>query len=124
MVKEVSLLEKTADVKIKATDAEKISYLKQLQTALELYYTDQNRYPVGNGVVLGSGNYMCFNEVGWAAAGCSMPYMSVVPKDPGNSSFIYTMLNGGKSYQIRAHLEGEFKGLSGDITVSPSGIAD
>lgn len=124
VVKQVNLLEKTTKVNTTAKDAKKLSDLKQLQTALELYYIDQGQYPTGNSVTLGSTNYACINASGWAATGCTNAYMGMVPKDSGSSAYVYTMLNSGKSYQIKAHLEGGFNGLSGDITLTPSGIAD
>jgi len=113
----------------RAHDSKRLSDLKQLQTALELFYTDNNNYPVGSGLTLGIGNQACLNVVGWQLAttcssGSTMMYMGAVPSDPNNSQYIYTATSDRQSYTIKAHLKGKISGLSGDITVSPSGIAD
>lgn len=107
----------------KARDARRLSDLKQLQTALELYYTDQTAYPAGAGVVLGAGNYACLNSSGWAAAGCASAYMGQVPADP-LSTQDYTYTAATSSYSVTATLETDMNGLSGGVTLSPSGIAD
>ena len=104
----------------KARDSKRLSDLKQLQTALELYYTDQNAYPSGSAVTLGSGDYACLNASGWGAASCSNPYMGLVPKDPQSGTYVYTTAS--SSYQIDAALEGTVNGLSGNIRLSPSGV--
>lgn len=113
--------------RVKARDAKRLSDLKQLQTALELYYTDQNAYPAGNGVALGSTNYACLNASGFGVAGCGTPYMGQVPIDPSSTSggqinYVYTAAP--SSYSISATLEGTVNGLTTGITLSPAGIAD
>ena len=85
--------------RVKARDSKRVSDLKQVQTALELYYTDQNAY------------------------GCANPYMGQVPKDPTSGQhYIYTAAAG--SYTITANLEGNVNGLTLGVTLSPSGLAD
>jgi len=106
----------------KARDAKRLSDLKQLQTALELYYTDQSAYPTGSGVTLGSGNYACLNAVGWGAASCASPYMGNVPEDPGSNTYVYT--GATTTFSIAATLEGAMNGLSEGVTLSQSGLAD
>jgi general secretion pathway protein G len=110
----------------KARDAKRLSDLKQMQTALELYYTDQTSYPVGNGVTLGTigGNFACLDAGGWdAAATCASPYMGQVPADPlAAQNYVYTA--GVNTYAITATLETAMNGLTGEVTLSPSGIAD
>lgn len=107
----------------KARDSKRLSDLKQLQTALELYYTDQNEYPTeAVAVTLGAGNYVCLNNAGFAAAGCATPYMGLVPVDPlGTQAYEYTSAD-GTTYTIDAELEGTVNGLNGPIVASPSGI--
>jgi general secretion pathway protein G len=108
--------------RVKARDSKRLADLKQLQTALELYYTDQNSYPTGSGVTLGANNYACLNASGFGATGCASPYMGVVPSDPKNGTYVYTAAS--SSYTIAATLEGTVNGLSAGITLSPAGIAD
>lgn len=107
----------------KARDSKRLSDLKQTQTALELYYTDQNAYPIvaAPGQVLGAGNFACLNAAGFAAAGCANPYMGLIPTDPGSNSYTYVSAD-GTTYSIAATLEGDVNGLNGAITASPSGI--
>ncbi|OGH73412.1 MAG: hypothetical protein A3C90_03900 [Candidatus Magasanikbacteria bacterium RIFCSPHIGHO2_02_FULL_51_14] len=110
----------------KARDSKRLSDLKQVQTALELYYTDNNSYPAASGA-LGAGSLACLNTSGFAATGCSDPYMGMVPSDP-LSSQSYTYGATGTSpttYTITGTLEGEMGGLSaGAITVTPAGISN
>jgi prepilin-type N-terminal cleavage/methylation domain-containing protein len=68
------------NARTKARDAKRMSDLKQVQTALELYYTDNNKYPGTSGTpltavtnaALGAGNYACLDSTGFhAVGGCS-----------------------------------------------------
>lgn len=112
----------------KARDSRRLSDLKQLQTALELYYTDVNSYPAVPGaaasVVLGSTNAACLNSTGFHASGaaaCPSPYMGQVPADPQTGSYVYKST--GNSYTVDAVLESDTSGLSGAIQLTPAGIA-
>ena len=108
--------------RVKARDSKRLADLKQLQTALELYYTDNNAYPTVEGA-LGTGNFACLNSSGWQAAGCSSPYMGQVPTDPKTGSYTYTVSS--SSYSVSASLEDDVGGLdSGAITLTPAGIAN
>ena len=105
-------------------DAKRLSDLEQLQVALELYYTDQNQYPSGTGIILGSPLAFCLNAASWQVAMCPNPYMGVVPSDPKGGRYIYT---GNKtSYTITATFEGNtIYGLKkGPVVLTPSGIVN
>ncbi len=106
--------------RVKARDSKRLSDLKQLQTALELYYTDQNSYPAGDTIDLATTNYACLNSTGFTTSGCTNPYMSKVPTDPKEGSYVYTVGTG--TYTVEATLEGDVNGLSGDIKLTPAGI--
>jgi general secretion pathway protein G len=109
--------------RVKARDSKRVSDLKQVQTALELYYTDNNAYPAGNALLLGeAAGGLCLGSAGFGALGCANPYMGQVPKDPGSNHYTYTMANG--SYTVAATLEGTVNGMSAGITLSPAGIID
>ena len=112
------------NARVKARDAKRLSDLKQVQTALELYYTDNSAYPtVTSSVNLGSMGYACLNDAGWAATGCANPYMGLVPADPlAAQNYVYTTVS--STYTIVATLEDTMNGLSAAVTLSPSGIAD
>jgi len=108
------------NARVKARDARRLADLKQMQTALELYYTDEADYPTGSGVTLGTADYACLNNTGWHVAGCADAYMGTVPTDPKGGTYVYTVAS--SSYTIDAALEGGLSGLSGQIEVSPAGI--
>lgn len=111
------------NARVKARDAKRMSDLKQLQTALELYYTDQGVYPTGSGVALGSTNAACLNLAnGFTTAGCASPYMGSVPTDPNGGSYTYT--GSSTTYTVTATLEGTVNGLSQGVSLSPAGISD
>ncbi|MBI2436674.1 MAG: prepilin-type N-terminal cleavage/methylation domain-containing protein [Candidatus Magasanikbacteria bacterium] len=107
----------------KANDSKRLSDIKQIQTALELYYTDNNAYPAGTAIDLGSTDYACLNSAtGFTTAACPSPYMGLVPKGPGSSEYYsYTMAS--STYTITATLEVGAGGFTvGAITASPSGL--
>ncbi|MFA6427478.1 MAG: prepilin-type N-terminal cleavage/methylation domain-containing protein [Candidatus Magasanikbacteria bacterium] len=108
----------------KANDSKRLSDMKQIQTALELYYTDNNLYPVqALPANLGQGNYLCLDSDGFDATCAIDPYMGLIPTGPGTTEYyIYTSAD-GSTYTVTSELEvgsGNF-GL-GDVTASPSGI--
>lgn len=109
----------------KSRDAKRLSDIKQIQTALELYYTDQNQYPVQTpAIAIGAGNAVCLDNSngGFVAAGCTNAYMGLVPGDPSNGgSYTYVSAD-GTTYTITANLEGTLNGLQGTITATPSGL--
>ena len=108
----------------KSRDAKRLADVKQIQTALELYFTDQNGYPTGTSLVLGGASALCLGAGGFAASSCTAPvYMGNVPANPtpGGSDYTYTV--SGSSYGISFTLEGASGGLAlGAHTASPAGI--
>lgn len=116
-----------ASVSSRERDSLRLFHLRQIQTALELYYIDQNAYPVYSTIsrlaVLGTGDFACLNASGWSALPCANPYLSPVPQDPGEGMYTYVSFD-GKTYQIRAELERPMNGLTDDVYATPEGIAD
>lgn len=109
--------------RMQARDAKRMSDLRQIQTALELYYTDNSSYPIQLQVLaLGVGQATCMGSSGWGV-NCENPYMGIIPTDPKNNYYTYISLD-GKSYELRAKLEGEWNGLVGELVASPTGIVD
>lgn len=107
----------------KARDAKRLSDLKQVQTALELFYTDNNGYPTST-VSLGAAAAACLNSSGFTTAGCANAYMPQVPADPGSGTYAYAATS-SQAYVITATLEGDAGGLTaGTITLTPSGISN
>ena len=128
------------NARLKSRDAKRVSDIKQIQTALEMYYVDQNGYPsLATATALGvtGGNYACLNNTtaGWAAAGCTgTVYMGVVPANPAPNGTAYNYCSATsatptacaastQSYMITFTLEGNTGGLTSGIrTASPNGI--
>ena len=109
----------------KARDAKRIADIKQVQTALELYFNDQNSYPsIAGTATLGSGAYACLGTGGWSSSGCADAYMGLVPLNPGPDGSDYTFESDGTDYTITFTLVGQTGGLSGTITTAtPDGFS-
>lgn len=114
----------------KARDAKRVADIKQLQTALELYYNDNQAYPVeAVAITLGSATADCLSANGTdgfeAAADCAADdvYMGQVPSDP-TSSQNYTYISAdGSTYTISFTLEGAVGNLGpGAVSATPSGM--
>lgn len=134
------------NARAKARDAKRVSDVKQIQTALEMYITDQGGYPVRGTtaapVLLGSkvvgSETDCLNNsaAGFRAGGaaCTNPYMAQVPKDPtpNDVGYKYNSTDGAgtdctsgtcANYKITFSLESGTGGLpSGAHTATAGGI--
>jgi len=114
----------------KSRDAKRVSDVKQLQTALDLYFSDQNSYPVQD-VQLGKDaatDVLCSTGgfVGTCAA-TDTSYMDRVPADPTDVAPNTYMYSGTQTtYTITFELEGPSGGLPGEttLTASPAGIQE
>ncbi|MDO8593056.1 MAG: type II secretion system protein [bacterium] len=113
------------NARAKSRDAKRVSDIKQVQTALELYYNDQNKYPVDSAVVLGAGDQACLDTEGWDVTACAgaTKYMAQVPKNPlpGGADYSYTSAD-GTTYSINFTLEGKVGELDGASTANPNGV--
>jgi hypothetical protein len=114
-------------LQVKARDKRRISDIRQIQAALELYYKDKGKYPIlKNGAVLGKENYteLCadgFNSIGVA---CKTVYMAQIPTnpEPNGSDYIYHGSD-GKNYNIRFSIETFATGFGpGELIATPEGI--
>jgi prepilin-type N-terminal cleavage/methylation domain-containing protein len=85
------------NARAKSRDAKRIADVKQMTSALELFYNDNNLYPTyvtpGNALVAGS-----------------TTYMAVIPSNPGpnndgscpaSANYVYTQDTAGTSYHIQ-----------------------
>ncbi len=109
----------------KSRDAKRVSDIRQIQTALELYYADNNAYPAGSGIVLGTTNYACLNASGFTTANCASPYMGVVPSDPSTNAYTYTVASSTTAYTLAATLEGAVGNLAaGAVTATQNGLSN
>ena len=129
----------------KARDARRAGDVKQIQTALEMYYVDSDGYPIeATAVILGSAGFekLCDKDAGGTGVGgwvaeataCTATYMGLVPTNPlpaatgtGIANYSYTSAN-GSTYSIIFGLEGKTGGLTCpagkncECTANPDGI--
>lgn len=111
-------------VREKGRDTKRVADLKQVSTALELYYTENSAYPTAaEAITLGGDLTACLNASGFSGTGCSDAFMGLVPSDPGDSSYLYTSTD-GTTFTITAVLEGTVNDMSGTVEATPSGIAE
>lgn len=113
----------------KARDARRISDIKQIQTALELYFSDQGQYPIQAlpALELGTAASDCLDGTGFTTAAlcAGTIYMGKVPANfatPVTTGYDY--LSDGSVYTIDFFLEGAVSGLAGgvDHQATPTGI--
>ncbi|TAL20383.1 prepilin-type N-terminal cleavage/methylation domain-containing protein [Patescibacteria group bacterium] len=115
--------------RVKSRDAKRVSDIKQIQTALELYYADSSEYPI-EALAVNLGNTgqlkLCdkASSGGWADACTTTTYMGQVPKDPtAAQNYAYTAASPGSTYSITFTLEGVVGSLAaGAHTATPNGI--
>jgi len=98
----------------RSRDAKRVSDIRQIQTALELAFSESNNYPTGTDLVLGgaSADVLC-NNAGTAAfqadtTGCTTIYMGLVPSNPtpNGAAYTYTSASNSGTYEITFSLEG------------------
>jgi type II secretion system protein G len=87
----------------RARDAQRKSDLRNIQTALRLYYNDVGRYPAASsGRISGCGG-ACEWDAAWVNNGVT--YMNVLPGDPlSTQDYNYTYVD-TENYTLRACLE-------------------
>jgi len=105
------------NARMKSRDAKRVSDIKQIQTALELYYNDANAYPGSLGTTIASG---------------TITYMSAVPTNPapvndGNcgtsATYTYTSASPNTTYTLQYCLGGVAGNVPGGThTAYPGGI--
>jgi prepilin-type N-terminal cleavage/methylation domain-containing protein len=118
------------NARMKSRDAKRISDIKQVQTALELYYNDQNKYPiVASGGVLGATGFKTLSSTaGFSDTASGVTYMAQVPSNPepldGGTGYSYKTDSGGTVYSIVYYLGGATGGISlGTNTACSTGIS-
>ncbi len=79
----------------KARDVRRVSDMRQVALALEMYYDDNTSYPGSNG------------SNAWSAMQTALEpdYMTSVPSDPANSDYEYWVDSSGQNYVLNATLE-------------------
>jgi len=113
-----------------ARDAKRVSDIRQIRTALDLYLNDKNKYPAQiENIILGSGSYdiLCDTTAGFQSdeIGCGVTYLEIVPANQGQggANYVYSGSADGGTYSITFNLEGQIGSLvAGDHTANQSNI--
>jgi len=116
------------NARAKARDAKRVSDVKQIQSALELYYNDANNYPTEDGTSITNDGGTTAEA--WGSGSITYDttdYMKVIPENPTPTAETVTEYSyvetGGDDYSLTFELESGAGGLgSGIHTASPSGI--
>jgi len=112
----------------KSRDAKRMSDIAQLRNALHLYSVNGNGFPAGDGLPLGSSNYLILNGNGWGINTTAPVFMFNVPRDPqmvndtasactdsSSSPCDYGYYQNGNDFVIYFYLEG-------DVEQMPAGL--
>ncbi|MEI7451701.1 MAG: FISUMP domain-containing protein [Candidatus Falkowbacteria bacterium] len=114
------------NARAKARDARRVADVKQMQTALELFFNDAQRYPTAN--ELTSGGALVHSD-GYSTT----TYMAIIPTPPSpadgsctsTSAYSYSPTSDGASYSISYCVGGPVGTLaSGSHCATPAGIND
>jgi len=120
----------------RARDARRVSDVKQIQTALELFYMDTYKYPGDPTDALIEG--LCLSTGGFVASCAGTTYMGKVPSNPkpsndgdcGDDVYLYTAtLVGTSGTDLSYYITYCLGHATGDISAdthyaTPAGIAD
>ncbi len=114
------------NARAKSRDAKRVGDAKQIQTALELFFNDNNRYPTAEEFALGS--------IFSTSSGATSTYMQIIPSAPtpadgsctsGENTIYYQQTDDGNSYTISFCLGNTTGTLtSGPKCLTPAGIVD
>ena len=113
------------NARAKARDARRVADVKQIQTALELFFNDKQRYPVADEFNSGSLYSTTTNS--------TTTYISVIPTPPSpadgsctsSSAYTYSPTSDGASYSISYCVGGPVGTLaSGAHCATPAGVSD
>ncbi len=91
----------------KSRDARRMSDLRQIQTAVELYFDVNGRYPApasGDGIWSGHCPSYGNNDTYITGISAYMPRLPIDPAfDAGPQCYLYNTINTGSGYKILAH---------------------
>lgn len=112
-----------SNARVKSRDAKRVADMRQLMSALELYYNDAGAYPT----FVTPGQAMTYS-------GTSTTYMAVVPSNPSpnndgscpaSTNYIYTQVSTNTSYMISYCLGSAIGDLAaGTHRTTPNGLGN
>ena len=93
--------------RVKSRDARRLSDIKQLRTALEMYFDANLTYPQLASTSIGTGSFVCLDAGGFKAlANCTgTVFMQKVPSDPQSNRIYQYFSNSATSYRIAYYNE-------------------
>lgn len=126
----------------KSRDSKRVADTKQIQTALELYFSDANKYPAATTEIVlgttGTTDKLCNTPPAtntFAGTCTGTTYMGLVPKAPtpndgtcaisgaGSNEYRYTSANPQSTYQLTFCIGGKVGDLTAGLhTATPNGI--
>lgn len=87
--------------RVKSRDARRLSDIKQIRTALEMYFDENNFYPTSSGHLGLTFDYSCIDSGGFKNSNCSNAYMEIIPGDPRPLNYSYEYTGGtGSNYEL------------------------
>jgi len=100
------------NARAKSRDAKRVADIKQMQTALELYFNDKQSYPTSSEMT---------TSIFSTSTNGTSTYMQVIPTSPnpqatactGADVYTYTQDSAGASYSLNYCLEGNVGTISG-----------
>lgn len=104
---------------MKARDAKRMADMKSLQTALELYLSDNNAYPSSAGWrgEIGYGGYG--TGASGYVPGLVPTYMSTLPAEPTKKPDGYLYYSDGTNYKLLSHVSPETYPAAGQAFHDP-----
>lgn len=106
----------------RSRDARRVSDIKQIQTALEMYYNAFNSYPAGastSALTIGSGTQIFMASIPSAPTPFDSPCTAV------NNPYIYNQVTSGSSYSLSYCLGDTTGGIAAGFHVAtPAGIVN
>ncbi len=99
----------------KARDTRRVSDMRQIALALEMYYADNSAYPTGSDAD--------FEDDLNLDADLETTYITNVPTDPGGNNYVYAACNSDQQYSIGCVLEdSNNSALDDDVDTPTCGI--
>ena len=113
------------NARAKARDSRRLSDVKQIGMALELYYDDKGRYPPPPTPTGTPITGLCLSNSGFTSTCGTIAYLQKIPSDPlPNIHYTYSYLNSGESYRLGFNLEqGSSDWPAGTLAMGPNGIS-
>lgn len=96
-----------SEAKDKSNNAKIVSDIKSIQTALEIYYVDEGKYPNTTTELNLSNEYKICSAEGFmqTSATCTgTMYMGKVPTDPNGNNYTYQSLDEDQNYELKFYL--------------------